>query len=79
MDTSCSLIPPIWNVSYIKHFRTKTAEEYAYKLLRGYPHGGLKINHLIDIFFMDNKYSNEKLEVLEKILNMTFEKYHKKK
>ena len=76
--TSCSLIPPIWNVSYIKHFRTKTAEEYAYKLLRGYPHGGLKINHLIDIFFMDNKYSNEKLEVLEKILNMTFEKYHKK-
>lgn len=77
--TSCSLIPPIWNVSYIKHFRTKTAEEYAYKLLRGYPHGGLKINHLIDIFFMDNKYSDEKLEVLEKILNMTFEKYHKKK
>ena len=73
------LKPPIWNVSYIKHFRTKTAEEYAQKILRGHPNGKGNFVYLIDLFFMDNKFSEKKLEVIETILNMTFPKYHNKK
>ena len=68
---------PNYKYCYIKHFRTKTAEEFAYKILRGTDLGEkFDINQKINYFFAYNKLTKEKLEIFERILNRTFPKYH---
>lgn len=57
----------------IYHYATKSAEEFAYKMLRGYPdqivtHSKM-INHIKDYFFAINEYSDEKNAVIKKIFN----------
>ena len=69
--------PPIFQESYIKHFRYKSAEEYALKAIRGYPYKS-NYNDFIKSFFTHNKFSKEKLEIFERILNVTFPEYHNK-
>jgi hypothetical protein len=68
-----------YKYGYIRHFRLKTAEEYALKIKRGL-HQNQKPDYYekIDEFFENNKFTEEKLAVFEKILNMTFLKYHHK-
>ena len=68
---------PNYKYGHIKHFRTKTAEEFAYKILRGYDLGQkFYIDKAIDYFFNNNKFTKEKLEIFERLLNRTFPKYH---
>ena len=72
---------PNYKYCYIKHFNKKTAEEFARKLLRG-GHKGREYDYSqrsrkVDNFFRYNKFSEEKLSIIEKKLNMTFPKYHK--
>ena len=55
----------------IYHFITKSAEEFAYKMMRGYPDQILKkssmIDHIHDYFFNVNTYSKEKEDIIMKI------------
>ena len=67
-----------FKLCYIKHFKYRTAEEFALKMLRG-RHKSTKFNFdkYIKIYFETNKFTIEKLKVIEHILNRTFPRYHK--
>ena len=69
------LLPIIDNV-YIKHFATKTIEEYIEKIKRGHPSQTLLLNKWIYNFFKLNKVTDEKLKLIENKLNITLDKYH---
>ena len=69
---------PKFKLCYIKHFKYRTAEEFAVKLLRGrHKSTKLDFNVYVNIYFEINKFTEEKLKVIEYILNRTFPKYHK--
>jgi hypothetical protein len=69
--------PPRLKNVYIKHFVTKTAEEYIKKVKRGHPGNVvLYFDKRIDIFFIYNKVTEEKIRYFEESLNMSFPKYH---
>ena len=72
---------PNYKYCYIKHFSMKTAEEFARKLQRGDQKGEMYDKEVrikrVEDFFSHNKFTEEKLQVFEKILNMTIPKYHK--
>ena len=69
---------PKYQYGYFRHYIFRTAEEFAVKMLRG-RHRGVKFNQeeLVNVFFRVNKFTEEKLRVIEHILNRTFPKYHK--
>ncbi len=71
------IIPPIFKYSYIMHFNTRTAEEYANKIKRGYPSGfsfkSNELNQRVRNFFKNNKFTEEKLEVFKKSFNVTID------
>ena len=69
---------PKYKLCHIKHFKYRTAEEFALKMLRG-RHQSTKFNFdvYLDIYFGTNKFTEEKLKVIEHILNRTFPRYHK--
>ena len=77
------ITPPIYNFGYLKHFPTKTAEEFCNKLIRGQPRNlGYNINEKVESFFKLNEFSEEKLKVFEKRFKRKFiavENYFKKK
>ena len=65
------LIPPIYKYGYLKHF-TRTADEYADKVIRGHPgNQALDMNDRVKAFFYRNRFSKEKLEIFEKKFNRT--------
>ena len=71
------LKPPIIDNVYIKHYITKTVEEYILnKHKRGYTSRFIDKNLWVDNFFLFNKVTKEKVEFIEKTLNMSFPKYH---
>ena len=71
---------PKYKYGYLRHYSQKTAEEFAVKMIRG-NHQGVKFNleEELNYFFRLNKFTEEKLRVIEHILNRTFPKYHKNK
>ena len=71
------IIPPKFKYAYLKHFNTKTAEEYADKIKRGYPGNHYEIvDERVDLFFRYNEFTKEKLKVFETKFNRTFSQYH---
>ena len=66
-----------YTVSYIRHYRTKTIEEFAYKTLRGYPDKKVNYTERLDFFFKNNKFTKEKLALYKKILNISDNKNKK--
>ena len=67
------LIPPVFDYGYLKHFTTKTAEEYITKILKGTPGGHPhNVDDRIKIFFEYNKFSEEKLKIFENYFNRSF-------
>ena len=71
------LKPPRIDDTYLKHYITKTVEEYLLKKYkRGYTSRFIDENLWVDNFFAINKVTKEKVEFIEKTLNMTFPKYH---
>jgi len=71
--------------AYIKHFYTKTAEEFCNKIIKGDVH--FPENHpdylniikdKINIFFYFNKITDEKLKIIEKCVGMNLNMYRKK-
>ena len=74
------LTPPKYKYCHFRHYTFKTAEEFAMKMLRGRHKGTkFKIEEMVDEFFKLNAFTKEKLEVIERILNMTFSKFHQNK
>ena len=68
---------PDFENGYIKHFVTKSAEEYILKVKRGHPGNViLYFDKRVDIYFIYNKVTKEKIKFFEKTLNRTFPKYH---
>ena len=69
---------PKYQYGFFRHYIFRTAEEFAIKMFRG-DHKGAKFNleGFVDNFFKVNKFTEEKLRVIEHILNRTFPKYHK--
>ena len=70
------IIPPIIDNVYIKHFATKTIEEYIDKMKRGHPSQSLLLNKWIDNFFKINTVTSEKVKFIENKLNITLNKYY---
>lgn len=53
------------------HFTTKTAEEYAMKIKRGFPDGNTVTKEKqIEIFFKRNEITKEKINIFKEILNI---------
>ena len=72
------MTPRRYKYCYIKHFKYRTAEEFALKLLRGRMQSTkFDVDTYLDIYFSINKFTDEKLKVIEHILKRTFPKYHK--
>jgi len=70
-----AISPPIFDYGYLKHFTTKTAEEYCTKMKRGRPRGRkYDLNERVKLFFYHNKFSEEKLKVFENTFNMSFKR-----
>jgi len=67
------LDPPVYDYGYLKHYTTKTAEEYITKILRGQP-GNIPhdVNYRIELFFKFNKYSDEKMKIFEDYFHRKF-------
>ena len=71
------LMPPKLDFAYIKHFSSKTSEEFAQRVKKGHPFGEIgSYPQRIDKFFEQNKVTKEKVLIFEKMLNRTFPKYH---
>ena len=70
---------PKYKYGYIKHYVYKTAEEFAaLKLKRGHKKGvPLNLDISIDYFSKVNNLTEEKLDLIEHIINKTLPKYHK--
>ena len=69
---------PKFKYCHIRHHKFKTAEEFAVKPLRGRPQlENFKYEAQIDGFAEFNELTEEKLNVIERILNTTFPKYHR--
>ena len=65
--------PPIYKYGELKHFTTKTAEEYANKTRRGANRNiAYKPEDRVKLFFRFNKFSQEKLNFFEKQFNKSF-------
>ena len=68
-----SVSPPIYKYGALKHFTTKTAEEYANKTRRGGNRNiAYKPEDRVKLFFRFNKFSQEKLNFFEKQFNKSF-------
>ena len=72
-----TVIPPIHKYAYLKHYLTKSAEEYSNKVLRGDATVTLIKNlpnyheKKVKKFFYMNKFTKEKLDILKKKLNIS--------
>lgn len=67
----------VWKIvhkyGYLKHFTTKTVEEYCAKIKRGRPRGKkYAIPDRVKLFFRHNNFTKAKLKFFEKTLNMSF-------
>ena len=72
------LTNPKYKYCHIRHYIYKTAEEFAMKILRGrHRKTKFKVEETVDGFFKLNTFTEEKLEVIERILKMKFPKFHK--
>ena len=68
------LEPWVHEYGYLKHFNTRTAEEFVTKIKTGFPNGGtFDLADRIELFFIRNKFTKEKLAVFEKAFNQTFD------
>ena len=63
--------PPDYKFAFIKHYQTKSFEEYCLRLKRGWPDSTNKTMYITNLL-NDNKNSKKKLRIIQRILNITF-------
>ena len=70
---------PKFDLCRLSHFTFKTSEEFAIKLLRG-QFGNTKFDYdsKLKDFTEVNEITEEKIKVIENIINYTFTKFHQK-
>ena len=71
------IYPPILSYCYLKHYNYKSVEEYGLKIKKGFDGAPYDVIFKIKSYFEKNKYSKEKVEIFEKILNYNFSWLHK--
>ena len=65
--------PPVYQYGCLKHFSTKSAEEYVNKTRRGTNRNlAYNVEERLDIYFRINKFSQEKLKFFESKFNRSF-------
>ena len=65
--------PPVFKYGCLKHFSTKSAEEYVKKIIRGTCRNlASRVEERIQNFFKINKFSQEKLKFFESKFNRSF-------
>ena len=68
--------PPDIKYAFLKHYHYKSFEEYCIKLKRGKPdRDNNNLNIKIKNFYQKNKYDNNKLNIMNKVFNLTFKNY----
>ena len=71
--SNLAIKPPVFKYGFLKHFNTKTADEYSDKIKRGANRNlPYNMNERVKLFFKYNKFTEEKMKVFEKQLNKTF-------
>ena len=63
--------PPDYKFAFIKHYQTKSFEEYCLRLKRGWPDSTNKTMYITNLL-NDNKNSKKKLRIIQRILNITY-------
>ena len=63
--------PPDYKFAFIKHYQTKSFEEYCLRLKRGWPDSTNKTMYITNLL-NDNKNSKKKLGIIQRILNITY-------
>jgi len=71
-------IKPNYDFAYLKHFSTKTIEEFCLKLKRGYPaydvvNNKKLLNRRLNDFFSVNKKTKEKIDFIKNFFKIDFE------
>jgi hypothetical protein len=57
----------------LRHFSTKTAEEYALKIKKGFPDGyNIGKENMVKLFFKRNEVTAEKVEIFKEMLDVDF-------
>ena len=65
--------PPVFKYGCLKHFSTKSAEEYVNKIRRGTNRNlPYSVEERIDLYFKLNKFTEEKIRFFENKFNRTF-------
>ena len=65
--------PYDYKYGYLKHYRTKTIEEYINKVKRGRADDiGINYKDMVKKFFMSNKKTKKKIDIFKKEFNITF-------
>ena len=63
--------PPDFKYAFLKHYQSKSFEEFCFKLKRGWPDSTNKTKWLSDLL-NNNKHSKKKLEIIKRILNISY-------
>ena len=66
------IYPPVLSICYLKHYYYKSAEEFAYKMKKGFNGNPHPIDLKLRLYFQHNKYSKEKVKIFEKIFGRKF-------
>lgn len=70
-DKDSPFVPYDFRRAGLRHYTTKTAEEYAEKVLKGFPDGNpIKKEELLKLFFKRNKVTEEKVNIFKEKLGI---------
>ena len=64
-------IPYDYKYAELKHYRTKTIEEYLIKIKKGKADGKINIKEMINMFYLTNDKTKEKFEIFKKEFNLS--------
>lgn len=64
--------PYDYKYGYLKHYRTKTIEEYINKMKKGKPDSKIDYSYMVKIFFVTNRKTKQKLDIFKKEFNINF-------
>ena len=67
--------PYDYSFGFLKHYRTKTIEEFINKIKRGRADAKIDYSDYVNLFFKINKITKEKLHIFKNVLNIS---YHRK-
>jgi hypothetical protein len=66
--------PPDYTYGILKHYRTKTIEEYCNKMKKGKSDAKINYKQMIEWFFSTSKITDEKINIFNKKFNIKFTK-----